>query len=130
MNFLRRNRFSLLFVAVVALSSLLILNQHLANESGHVRMREDFLLLHFQGHAAEASHLYQRLVPSISHLQDLALIRDQDRLELAALLHPEMNVPENLLYKLRAAVRVELERRAPGRVAQALERAGLKPPPP
>lgn len=123
MNFLRRNVYALLFLAVLTLSTLLIARQYLINESGHVRMREDFLLLQTQGHPEAAKHLYQKLVQDIGKLSDLALVQDQQRLDLLAIQTTPPLTPDSLLFKYRAAVLVELERRNNTRVSKALERA-------
>lgn len=115
--------YPLLVVAVLSLSLVLVARQYLMNESGHVRMREDFLLLHAKGHEEAAKHLYQKLAQDVGRLSDLALIQDQQRLDLLAVQANPPLTPASLLFKYRAAVQVELERRNEKRVAQALERA-------
>ena len=45
MQFLRRNRFSLIFLALLIFCSVMVVRQFLANQSKHLELREAFILL-------------------------------------------------------------------------------------
>jgi hypothetical protein len=120
-HFLRRQRYSLMFLAALTLCVLLILHQTLANESAHVQMREDFILLHGQGQDQPAQHLYQSLIQQLPTLSDRSLIDDFQRMVILDL--EEKQTPASLLLKYKGAVARVLERRTEERVAQALKRA-------
>ena len=121
MQFLRRNRYLLCFAAVLVLSSVMVLKQFLANESAHVEMREDFLLLSDRGEVKSSERLYQLLIQQLPDLNDKSLVDDLER--TAMLLDPKTPAPDSLVWKFNVSVKNELRNRAEQRVARALERA-------
>src|ERR1035437_9956126 len=46
MRFLRRHQYLLCFLGVLAFSCVMVLHQLMANQSAHIELRDDFLLLH------------------------------------------------------------------------------------
>ncbi len=120
-GFLVRNRHPLSTVAVLAVGGLLVLHQLALNESTHVRLREDLILLERSEHHAEASHVYQHLVQKLPGLSLTALIDDLERMTMMA--GTKSPAGESLTTKYLTAVRRELEQRASRRLPAALERA-------
>jgi hypothetical protein len=120
MRFLRRHRFVLSFLAVLAVCSGLVVRQFLANQSAHVERREDFILLQQKGHAQPAQRLYQLLVQELPDLPDAILWDDLQRTLM--LVDPKTQQPDNLIWKYHWAVKQYLDRRAEQRVARALKR--------
>src|SRR6185295_12744998 len=103
MRFLRRHRYTLSFLAVLVLCSLLVQWQFLQNQSAHVRMREDFILLQQRGHAKPAERFYQLLVQSLPGESDKSLLDDYQR--TAMLVDPSKPQLENLVWKYHISVR-------------------------
>lgn len=119
-RFLWRNRQPLTAVAVLAVACLFVFYQFALNESAHVRMREDMILLEHAEHNAEASHLYQRLVLKLPNLPFTAVIDDLER--MAAVTGTNTAAGTSFAAKYHAAVRRELEQRASRRLPAALKR--------
>ncbi|MBN2505258.1 MAG: hypothetical protein JXQ71_01050 [Verrucomicrobia bacterium] len=119
-RFFWRNRHPLGVVAVLAAAGVMALYQFTRQESAHVQLREDFILLERAAHAAEASHLYQHLVQKLPALPLRALIDDLERLAMV----PTTNTPpgQSLTEKYHIAVRRELEQRSSRRLPTALKR--------
>jgi len=120
-RFLLRNRHPLTALAVLAVACLFVLYQFTLNESAHVRLREDLILLEHTEHNAEASHLYQHLVQKLPGLSLTALIDDLERMTLVV--GTNAAAGESLSAKYHTAVRRELEQRASRRLPTALKRA-------
>lgn len=123
MNFLRRHKYGLLFLAVVALSCVLALRQYERNQAEHVRLREDFILLHLREQTAPAEHLYQKLVKSLPRLPDQRLIDDHQRLVIVNLEHDQP--PGSLLLKYKGAVQRVLNQRTDRRLQRLLQNPSL-----
>jgi len=121
MQFLRRHGYVLAFLAALALCNLLFLRQLEANQSAHVRLREDFILLKEKGHSQAAQHVYQLLVQALPRLSDAALLDDYQRTIL--LVDPNTQHPDNLIWQYHWAVKQHLQKRAENRLAAALKRA-------
>jgi len=121
MRFLRRNRYILVFFIVLILCDLLFLRQLQANQSRHIDLREDFILLTQKGHITPAQHLYQVLVQSLSRLPNSALLDDYQR--TLSLVDPNTQHPDNLVWQYHWAVKQHLEKRAESRLPTALKRA-------
>ena len=119
MQFLRRNHFALLTVAVLIFSSVMVVQQFLANQSAHTRQVEDFLLLHQRGEQKTCAHLYQLLVQQLPHLTDRALVQDLQR--TAMILDPKTPQLDNLVWKYHISVKNELRHRSEKRLAALLE---------
>jgi len=119
MNFLKRHQYALMILAVVILSCILITYQYLANDSAHVQVREDFILLATSGNVKQAEHLYQELILHLKDLPDQSLIADFQRLAVLDL--REKQEPGSLAAKYMAAVQNTLEKRAADRVSKLLK---------
>jgi hypothetical protein len=121
MRFLRRNIYLLLFCAVLFLSSVLVVHQHISNLSAHTERREDFIALHQMGHAKPAEHLYQVLIQTFPRLSDSALWQDVDRTTM--LVDAKTPQPESLVWKYHISVKNELARRTQHRITRVLEQS-------
>ena len=119
MRFLKRHRFALLFMAFLVLCSILVQWQFLQNQSAHVRMREDFILLHQRGHTKPTERLYQLLIQDLPDESDSSLIDDFQRTNM--LIETNKPQPASLLWKYHVSVGNELNRRAEKRLAQILK---------
>ena len=121
MQFLQRNRYALLTVAVLFFSSVMVVRQILATQSAHTRQVEDFLFLHEHGDKASFEHLYQRLVQELPHLNERALVQDLQRTALVVDLKSPST--DNLVWKYQVSVNNELKRRAEKRLQATLQGA-------
>lgn len=121
MQFLQRNRYALLTVAVLVLASVLVVRQQLANLSLHTQRVEDFLLLYERNQTKACEHVYQLLIQQLPHVGDRELVQDLQR--TAMILDPKNPQTENLVWKYQVSVRNELKRRSERRVRAALEQA-------
>ena len=121
MQFIRRNQYFLLTLAVLGLASVLAVRQFLVNESAHVRRLEDFILLHERGEAKLCERLYQRIVQELPVLSDQALVGDWQR--TVQLVNPKTPQLDNLLWKYHVSVNNELRRRADKRLRAVLQAA-------
>jgi hypothetical protein len=121
MRFVRRNRSFLLFAILLLFCGVMVLRQMEANRSAHADLREAFILLQTKGHKTEAQHLFQRLLADLQTLSNKALIEDYQRTVM--LVDPGKQDPENPIWKYHWTVSNELEKRARGRLAQALKLA-------
>ncbi|MBI3853897.1 MAG: hypothetical protein HY298_27035 [Verrucomicrobia bacterium] len=121
MRFLRRNQYLLCFLAVLVFSCVMVLRQLMANQSAHVEMREDFLLLHDRGEAKASERLYQLLIQQLPDLSDKSLVDDLQRTSLLV----DLKTPDlqNLVWKYGVSVKRELQKRSERRLSRALERA-------
>ena len=119
MRFVKRHRYALGFLAILVLCSVLVQWQVLQNQSRHVRMREDFIMLQQRGHVKPAERFYQLLVQSLPDLQDNCLLEDFQRTGMLV----DTNKPqmENLIWKYHISVRNEITQRTEKRVARLLE---------
>ncbi|HKS38234.1 MAG TPA: hypothetical protein VJW76_13640 [Verrucomicrobiae bacterium] len=110
MRLLRRNRFLVLFAALLAFCSLMVIRQFTANQSKHIEIREAFILLYIKGYKPEAERLYRRLLRDIEDLPNRTLIEDFQRTLL--LVDPTAQQRDNLIWKYHWTVSNELEKRA------------------
>src|SRR5512140_1772199 len=94
MRFLRRHQYLLCFLGVLVFSCVMVLRQFLANQSAHVELREDFLLLEERGEAKACDALYQQLIQALATLDDRSLVDDLQRTKLLVdPQHPDKNSP-------------------------------------
>ena len=121
MRFLQRNKFALLFLALLTTSSVLALRQFQANQTAHVELREDFILLHEQNETQSAGRLYQMLIQQLPRLSDADLVNDLQRLSLLRGTNPPSD--HDLLWKLQVSANNELQKRARARIERARARA-------
>jgi len=122
MRFLRQNRFVLLFLAVLVFSSVMVVQQFMANQSAHIDRREDFILLHERNEKKACAWLYQRLIQELPTLSDRALMDDVVRTSL--LVDPKKPDLENLVWKYYVSVNKEFQRRAEARLNRLIAKAG------
>ena len=119
MRFVRRHRYVLTLLAMSIVCSVLVVRQYLANQSAHVEMREDFILLQQKGHVKPTERLYQMLVHAVPDLPDLVLLEDLRR--TSTLVDPKVQQPEDLVWKYHWVVKHHLDKRAERRVARVLK---------
>jgi hypothetical protein len=122
MRFFRRHRYLLCFLAVLFFSSVMVVRQVIINQSAHVELREDFILLHERGEAEPEARLYQLLIQQLPRLKDKALVEDLQR--TAMLVDPKATELDNLVWKYQVSVKNELQKRSERRLARARARAG------
>ena len=109
MQFLRRNRFALLTLAILTFSSVMVIQQFLANQAAHAQSVEDFLLLHERGEQKPCEHIYQELIQQLPHLNARELVQDLQR--TAMIVDPKIQQLDNLVWKYHVSVSNELKRR-------------------
>ena len=119
MQFLRRNRFSLIFLALLIFCSAMVVRQFMANQSKHVELRENFILLS-KDYPEKAERLYKRLLRELEGLPNKALMDDYQRTFM--LVYPATQPPDNLIWKYHLTVRNELVKRSKG-TESTLQRA-------
>ncbi len=106
------------------LSCVIVLRQFMANQSAHVELREDFLLLHERGETKACDALYQQLIQELAGLDEKSLVDDLQRTRL--LIDPNKPDKENLVWKYHVSVKNELQRRSEKRLAHILERSNTQ----
>ena len=111
-------------MGVLVFSSILVLRQFQANQSTHIELREDFLLLHERGEAKACDALYQQLIQALASLDEKCLADDLQRTRL--LVDPKIPDVGNLVWNYYVSVKNELQRRSERRLARVLGRAGEK----
>ncbi len=116
MRFLRQNQYVLLFLAVLVLSSVMVLREYEARAASHVQQRENFICAHERGSGQIEQRLYQRLIQDLPDLTDRALAEDLQRSTL--LLDPKKPEQDNLVWKFYISVGNELRKRAQRRLAR------------
>jgi hypothetical protein len=121
MRFLRRNQYLLAFVAVLVFAAVMVVRQFIANQSAHVQMREDFLVLHDRREIKSCERIYQVLIQQLPDLDDRALADDLER--TAMIVDPKTPDLDNLVWKYHTSVKNELQKRAEQRLSRAVERA-------
>jgi len=122
MQFLRRNQYFLLTVAVLFFASVMTVRQLQVNRAAHVGRLEDFILLQEQDNPKMLERRYELLVQELPDLNDKALVEDLQR--TAMVVDPKSPQPESLLWKYHVGVRNELRKRSERRLRQALQQAG------
>src|SRR6266511_475569 len=121
MRFLRRNRYFLIFSALLLFCGVMVVRQFEANRSAHADLREAFILLQSKGYKTEAQRLLQRLLAELEQLSNKALTEDFQR--TLALVDPARKDPENLIWKYHWTLSNELEKRSESTLARALHLA-------
>jgi hypothetical protein len=121
MSFLRRHQYLLCFLAVLVFSSIMVVRQFLANQSAHVELREDFILLRDRGETAACDSLYQQLIQELAALDVKTLVDDLQRTGL--LVDPKAPDVQNPVWKYHISVKKELEKRSEQRLARILDRS-------
>ena len=108
----RGNRFALIFFVLLIFSSVMVVLQFMANQSKHVELRENFILLYSKGYPEKAERLYKRLLRELEGLPNKALMDDYQRTFM--LVYPATQQPDNLIWKYHLTVRNELVKRSEG----------------
>jgi len=121
MRFFRQNQYVLLFLAVLVFSSVMVINQFVANQSAHSQRREDFITLQERGDTKTSAWLYQRLIQELPGLSERSLVEDLSRTSM--LVDPKKPEVESLVWKYFVSVKKELQRRADRRIDQVIARA-------
>lgn len=121
MRFLRRNRYFLIFAALLLSCGVMVLRQMAANQSAHADLREAFVLLQTKGYKNEAQRLFQRLLAELEQLPNKALVEDFQRTLM--LVDAAKQDSENLIWKYHWTVSNELEKRSESTLAKALKLA-------
>ena len=93
----------------------------MANQSAHVELREDFILLHERGETKGEERIYQLLIQELPGLNDKALVDDLQR--AAMLMDSKAPQPENLIWKYQMSVKNELQKRSEQHLARARQHA-------
>ena len=117
MRSLRRNRFSLVFLALVVFCSAMVVRQFMANQSKHLELREAFILLYSKGYRPEAERLYKRLLRDLEAIPNKTLMDDYQRTLL--LVDPMTQQPDNLIWRYHWTVSNELEKRSESTLLRA-----------
>jgi len=117
MRSLRRNRFSLVFLALVIFCSAMVVRQFMANQSKHLELREAFILLYSKGYRPEAERLYKRLLRDLEAIPNKTLMDDYQRTLL--LVDPMTQQPDNLIWRYHWTVSNELEKRSESTLLRA-----------
>jgi len=117
MRSLRRNRFSLVFLALVVFCSAMVVRQFMANQSKHLELREAFILLYSKGYRPEAERLYKRLLRDLEAIPNKTLMDDYQRTLL--LVDPMTQQPDNLIWRYHWTVSKELEKRSESTLLRA-----------
>jgi hypothetical protein len=121
MRFLQRHQYLLCFLAVLFFSCLMVLRQFLVNQSAHVELREDFILLHERGETKQEERIYQMLIQELPNLDEKALVEDLQR--TAMFVDPKLPQHNDLIWKYHVSVKNELQKRSERRLVRALERS-------
>ena len=120
MQFLRRNRYFLLTLAVLLFSSVMAVRQFQINQSAHAERLEDFILLQEQENPRLTERRYQLLVQELPDLSDKALVDDLQRTAMLV----KTPAPDSLLWKYHVGVRNELRKRSERRLHRVMQESG------
>jgi hypothetical protein len=118
-RFVRRNKFALLFLALLVFCSVMVIRQTDQNQSRHVELREAFILLYSKGYTDRAQRLYDRLLRDLEKTPNRALFDDFQR--TLQLVDPTTQHPENLIWRYHWTVSNELEKRQESNLARAMK---------
>lgn len=121
MHFLRRHQYLFCFLGVLFFSCVMVIRQFEKNQTRHVELREDFILLHDRGETKSEERLYQMLIQELPELNENALVDDLQR--TAMLVDPKAPQLDNLIWKYEVSVKNELQKRSEQRLARAREEA-------
>ena len=121
MRFFRGNRFALIFFVLLIFCSAMVVRQFMENQSRHVEMRENFIVLYSKGYQEKAEQLYKRLLRELEGLPNKALMDDYQRTSM--LVYPATQQPDNLIWRYHWTVSNELEKRSESTLRRALKMA-------
>ena len=112
MRFFRGNRFALIFFVLLIFCSAMVVSQFMVNQSRHVELRENFIVLCNKEYREKAERLYKRLLRELEGLPNKALMDDYQR--TFVLVYPATQQPDDLIWKYHLTVRNELVKRSEG----------------
>ena len=121
MRLFRGNRFALVFFVLLIFCSAMVVRQFMVNQSRHVELRENFIVLYSKGYPEKAERLYKRLLRELEDLPNKALMDDYQRTFM--LVYPATQQPDNLIWKYHWTVSKELEKRSESTLQRALKMA-------
>src|SRR5437773_6642499 len=121
MRFFRGNRFALIFFVLLIFCSVMVVSQFMVNQSRHVDLRENFILLYRQGYEPEAERLFKRLMRELDVLPNKALMDDYQRTLMQV--DPRTQQPENLIWRYHWTVSSDLEKRSESTLRRARKMA-------
>jgi hypothetical protein len=109
---------------MLTFSSVMALQQYLANQSVHSQQVEDFLLLNERGEKKACVHLYQVLVQQLPRINDHALVQDLQRTSMVV----DIKTPhlDNLVWKYYVSVKNELRNRSEKRLEVLLRKSAAE----
>ena len=122
MQFLRRHRSPVVFLALLVFSGAMVVRQFAANKSEHVALRERFIDLYNKGYRPDADQLLKRLLRDLEGLPNKALMRDYDHTMM--LVNPTVKQPDNLIWRYYWTVSNEIEKRSVSTLVRAPKPAG------
>jgi hypothetical protein len=122
MYFFRRNRFPLLFLALLVFCSIMVVQQYRANQGRHEELRDAFIFLYTKGYQKEADHIYQRLIRNV-HKLSIDQLRNDFRATVV-LVDATSKHPENLIWQYHWTISNEMEKRDDSMLVRALKLAG------
>ena len=121
MNFVRRHRFVLMFLALLVFCSVMVIVQLEARRSSrankHTDLREAMILLQTGGYTNEADKLYLRLLRDLDQLSSKALLEDWQRTVI--LVDPTSNQSSNAIWRYYWTVRNQMEKRSESTIEHA-----------
>ena len=121
MRLLRGNRFAVIFFVLLIFCSAMVVRQFMVNQSRHVDVRENFILLYSKGYRPQAERLFKRLMRELDELPNKALMDDYQRTLM--LVDPATQQPDNFIWRYHWTVSKELEKRSEGTLQRALKMA-------
>ena len=121
MRFFRGNRFALIFFVLLVFCGAMVVRQFTANQSKHVELRENFILLHKEGYKPQAERLFKRLMRELEVLPNKALRDDYQRTLM--LVDPRTAQHENLIWRYQRNVSNEIDKRFESTLRGALKMA-------
>jgi len=126
MRFLREHRFLLIFIALLAFCSVMVVRQLHSNhyQTRHVELREALILLQSRNYTNEAGRIFQKLWPEAARLPNKVLMDDFQRTRM--LVDPASDQPENPIWRYHWIVSNELELRSESTLVRARKLAGEK----
>jgi hypothetical protein len=122
--FFRQYRFVLLFFALLAFCSVMVIRGINTKQTKHVERREAFILLQARGYTNEAYRLYQKLLFEIPKLNNKELLDDFQRTLL--LVDPYTTQTNNLIWNYHWTISNELDRKSEGTLERARKLAEEK----
>jgi hypothetical protein len=119
LRLLRRFQGLFCLLGLLVLACAMMLRLFVANDSAHVELREDFILLQERGEAKACDALYQQLIQGLAGLDEKSLAEDLARTSL--LVDTKNPDKGNLVWKYYISVKKELQKRSEKRLSRILD---------